>query len=351
MAGGRIRRRRPASRLWSWSTGAGGGAVWNAITYDPETIVCTWELATRAAPMPRRMLCMHRGRAECRYRRHGMEYDTAPGDHTQCDASTDITLADDQHRWSAAQRHFLRAERRLLSRARSRHGKPSGKEVRPGLAQPFGAVVRARRQACVRAHHGTAGIERGWRCAGGFGRSALVAWDPVKQQPAWAMPTQGAFSGGVLSTAGDLVFQGQADGYLTAYSAVDGRRAWAFYRPPPRSARLSASRSANTSTSRSSTGPRRERRAASVRCPPDSVGTLARIRAACSTFVLDGTAELPPTPGPTFATPDRWEPMWSSMRRWRKRARRCLRSASGVMARERSLAVARRICGLRCRRW
>ena len=43
------------------------------------------------------------------------------------------------------------------------------------------------------------------------------------------MPTPGAFSGGVLSTAGDLVFQGQADGYITAYSAVEGRRVWAFY--------------------------------------------------------------------------------------------------------------------------
>ena len=25
-----------ASRLWSWSTQGGGGAVWNAITYDPD---------------------------------------------------------------------------------------------------------------------------------------------------------------------------------------------------------------------------------------------------------------------------------------------------------------------------
>ena len=39
------------------------------------------------------------------------------------------------------------------------------------------------------------------------------------------------------------------------------------------------------------------------------------------------------------------------MSRWRKRARRCSRSASGVMARARSLAVARRICAPRCRRW
>ena len=36
------------------------------------------------------------------------------------------------------------------------------------------------------------------------------------------------WNGGTLSTAGDLVFQGTADGYLSAYDAASGPRLWRF---------------------------------------------------------------------------------------------------------------------------
>ena len=42
--------------------------------------------------------------------------------------------------------------------------------------------------------------------------SSLIAWDPVKARPVWTIATPGAHNGGTLATAGDLVFQGQADG-------------------------------------------------------------------------------------------------------------------------------------------
>ena len=61
------------------------------------------------------------------------------------------------------------------------------------------------------------------------GKSFLVAWDPVKQRPLWQQPTPGPHNGGTLATAGDLVFQGQADGYINAYDASDGRKVWSFY--------------------------------------------------------------------------------------------------------------------------
>ncbi len=61
------------------------------------------------------------------------------------------------------------------------------------------------------------------------GKSFLVAWDPVKQRAAWQQPTPGPHNGGTLATAGDLVFQGQADGYINAYGASDGRKVWSFY--------------------------------------------------------------------------------------------------------------------------
>lgn len=54
----------------------------------------------------------------------------------------------------------------------------------------------------------------------------LLAWDPVAQKRAWQVEHSGAWNGGLLSTAGGLVFQGRADGYLAAYAADTGRELW-----------------------------------------------------------------------------------------------------------------------------
>ena len=54
----------------------------------------------------------------------------------------------------------------------------------------------------------------------------LIAWDPVRQAPAWSHPYAGAGNGGTLSTAGNLVFQGTADGRVVAYSADKGEQLW-----------------------------------------------------------------------------------------------------------------------------
>lgn len=60
------------------------------------------------------------------------------------------------------------------------------------------------------------------------GSNRLLAYDPVRQREAWSVPLQGAKNGGVLSTAGNLVFQGNVTGEVTAYSADKGERLWAF---------------------------------------------------------------------------------------------------------------------------
>ena len=57
----------------------------------------------------------------------------------------------------------------------------------------------------------------------------LQAWDPVTQKEAWRVPHAGPWNGGVLTTAGGLVFQGTADGHLLAVDARTGRREWDFY--------------------------------------------------------------------------------------------------------------------------
>jgi PQQ-dependent dehydrogenase (methanol/ethanol family) len=64
-------------------------------------------------------------------------------------------------------------------------------------------------------------------------RDYLLAWDPLGQRAAWKVPTVGG--GGVLSTAGNLVFQGQhrkgTAGELVAYRADTGERLWSFSTP------------------------------------------------------------------------------------------------------------------------
>jgi quinohemoprotein ethanol dehydrogenase len=55
----------------------------------------------------------------------------------------------------------------------------------------------------------------------------LKAWDPVKGAVKWIVKLPAALNGGVLTTAGNLVFQGTTDGYLYAYKADTGERVWA----------------------------------------------------------------------------------------------------------------------------
>lgn len=56
----------------------------------------------------------------------------------------------------------------------------------------------------------------------------LLAWDPVKQSAAWRASYSVVEGGGVLTTAGNLVLQGRADGILAAYRATDGKQLWQF---------------------------------------------------------------------------------------------------------------------------
>jgi quinohemoprotein ethanol dehydrogenase len=56
----------------------------------------------------------------------------------------------------------------------------------------------------------------------------LIAWSPVEQREVWRATHPVVESGGVLTTAGNLVFQGRADGILLAYRATDGTKLWEF---------------------------------------------------------------------------------------------------------------------------
>jgi quinohemoprotein ethanol dehydrogenase len=57
---------------------------------------------------------------------------------------------------------------------------------------------------------------------------SLLAWDPVQQKEVWKVNRPGPWNGGVLATAGNLVFEGTASGNFEAYRADKGEKVWSF---------------------------------------------------------------------------------------------------------------------------
>jgi quinohemoprotein ethanol dehydrogenase len=77
------------------------------------------------------------------------------------------------------------------------------------------------------------GLNIGWAKGGAEdgpsdGKGALIAYDPIAQKPRWKVQHTTLWNGGTLATAGDLVLQGTADGYFSAYNAGNGQRVWQF---------------------------------------------------------------------------------------------------------------------------
>ncbi|MEP7375003.1 MAG: PQQ-dependent dehydrogenase, methanol/ethanol family [Chitinophagaceae bacterium] len=54
----------------------------------------------------------------------------------------------------------------------------------------------------------------------------LLAWDPVKQKEVWRVKQEMHWNGGVVTTASGLVFQGTADGTLSAIDGDNGKLLW-----------------------------------------------------------------------------------------------------------------------------
>lgn len=54
----------------------------------------------------------------------------------------------------------------------------------------------------------------------------LVAWDPVAAKPAWSVQQPLPWNGGTMTTAGNLVFQGDIEGVFHAYDAKTGQQLW-----------------------------------------------------------------------------------------------------------------------------
>lgn len=56
----------------------------------------------------------------------------------------------------------------------------------------------------------------------------LIAWDPVAGKAKWHVDHELPMNGGVLSSAGNLVFQGTATGKFNAFAADSGKLLWSY---------------------------------------------------------------------------------------------------------------------------
>ncbi|MFT4581516.1 MAG: quinohemoprotein ethanol dehydrogenase [Gammaproteobacteria bacterium] len=136
-----------------------------------------------------------------------------------------------------------------------------------------------------------------------LGTSGIMAWDPLRQKVAWQHPNPGVWNGGTMTTGGNLVFQGLADGRFIAYRADTGEKVWEYdakhgIAAPPITFQLDGKQL--------------------IALPVGWGGGLAMMGGSFGAqhgwpyglhprrllvFALDGAAELPPTPPPIQLTP------------------------------------------------
>jgi quinohemoprotein ethanol dehydrogenase len=73
----------------------------------------------------------------------------------------------------------------------------------------------------------TAGKGQAYKDALKGEKGFLLAWDPVHQKEAWRFQYAGPWDSGIMTTAGNLVFQGNATHEFAAYRADTGEKLWA----------------------------------------------------------------------------------------------------------------------------
>lgn len=285
-----------AAKTWhgEWWKHGGGGTVWNAITYDPETR--TVLLGTgNGAPWNRKIRSKGKGdnlflssivALDADSGAYKWHYQTNPGDSWDYNAAMDIQLADltidgkfRKVLITAPKNGFFYVIDRLNGQLISaepftkvtwatsidlRTGRPmevpnARYENGPFLLAPSPVGAHSWLPMAFSPKTGFAYIPviemeatltdgylkvAEWKrpdfkaVDGGVGflverpsdesASSLVAWDPVANKPVWRIPTPTNVNGGVLATAGNLVFQGTIDGRFNAYDALKGTLLWSY---------------------------------------------------------------------------------------------------------------------------
>ena len=124
-------------------------------------------------------------------------------------------------------------------------------------------------------------------------KGTLLAWDPVTQKARWKVRHDVMWNGGTLATGGNLVFQGTADGWFTAYDSSNGKRLWRFYAgmgiiAPPISYAVAGKQYVSVLAGFGNSN--------IVGGPHMDMGWKFASPRRLFTFALGGTAKLPPTP-------------------------------------------------------
>jgi quinohemoprotein ethanol dehydrogenase len=119
----------------------------------------------------------------------------------------------------------LLSSRRIDGRAVDASASPAGGRPQPGPGHNWWPMSYSPLTGLV---YVPAHDTRRGEAAPGQPRSVgrLVAWDPAKQSARWSEEQPLDTNGGVLSTAGNLVFQGEGTGEFAAYAADSGRKVW-----------------------------------------------------------------------------------------------------------------------------
>jgi quinohemoprotein ethanol dehydrogenase len=133
-------------------------------------------------------------------------------------------------------------------------------------------------------------------------RGSLLAWDPATQKVRWRVDYPYYLNAGTMTTAGNLVFQGTNTGHFYAYAADTGRRRWSFDAKlgiiaPPISYSVNGSQYVSLLVGYGGMGGAGGAGGAQGRNQGWQYGLQPR---RLLTFMLDGTAKLPPTAPPDF---------------------------------------------------
>jgi quinohemoprotein ethanol dehydrogenase len=287
-----------AAKTWSgeWWKYGGGGTVWNAMSYDPETD--TVFLGTgNGAPWNRKIRSQGKGdnlflasivALDAKTGSYKWHYQINPGESWDYNADMDMEFADltiggkpRKVLITAPKNGFLYVIDRQTGQFISAEpyvGVTWASGIDPSTGRPVDApnsryetgpfrlapgpvgahswlpmafspktglvYIPALEQDAVYSDSGFALTDwqrpPGFSFNGGVGvemgkesSSALIAWNPVTQKQAWRIPVPSIVSGGVVATAGNLVFQGSIDGGFNAYDASNGNRLWTFAAKAP----------------------------------------------------------------------------------------------------------------------
>jgi quinohemoprotein ethanol dehydrogenase len=354
-----------AAKTWTgeWWKFGGGGTVWNAFTYDPETDTIflgtgnggPWNQKIRSPGGGDNLFLCSIVALDAKTGKYKWHYQVNPGETWDYNAAMDMPLAtleiDGKPRkviMQAPKNGFFyvidRITGKLISAepfaqvtwasridhntgrpvenpdarfpdGKTFHLEPSSEGAHNWLPMSFSPITGLAYvpTLAIGADYSDKGIDlKSWRWVpGGINengikvsfkpeyvrQSSLQAWDPVRQKMVWQVPTAGLWSGGTMATAGGLVFQGQGDGRFVAYDAATGKSMWTFNAQsavlaPPITYRAGGKQYVTVLSGFGSSG-------ALFGAPSATFGWEARSQPRrVLTFVLGGTATLPPRPAP-----------------------------------------------------